>query len=244
MPRARRASLCGGGKNYRQRRRRPYNQLCNDTAEGDVSSGGVTGGDGRVIGGATGTGNVSYSRVNVNDGSADGSIFGGWVGGTGNVTGNGVTMNSGTAKNTVTGGYTVSGTASYNDVQISGGTVTGAVCGGKIDIGFVTNNNVTVPGGGIVRDFVFVGYSESGASSGNRVTISGGTANGGIAGGYSASGSATGNSVIVSGSPTFDMAVNKDTDITLPSVANFDAGDNRYGADLPDGARRLGGVLQ
>jgi hypothetical protein len=155
------------------------------------SGGTVT--DGVIIGGATRTGNVNGSRVNVTGGAASASIHGGLAACSGDAKGNCATISDGTVKGYVFGGSVFySGNASGNDVTISGGTISGVIHGAFSIYGDATGNGVTVDGAPIPKGAKEVG-------------------NIGIHGGLSASGdNFTGN------------APNKNSDVALYVTGNFE----------------------
>ena len=92
-----------------------------DGAKSDVTgySLTITGGTlQEVAGGLSNGGNVSNNTININDGTINKAVYGGYTTQSGNVSNNTVNLNGGIIKGTVYGGYSEDGAAADNTVNI------------------------------------------------------------------------------------------------------------------------------
>ena len=166
-----------------------------------------------VAGGLSNGGNVSNNTININGGTINKAVYGGYTAQSGNVSNNTVNLNGGTVSGMVNGGYSQSGASTGNTVSITSGTVgtasaspadeyaEGVVYGAysvssSVNTGDVTGNAVTIKSGtvGNTVQAVIGGFTRatgssgnSGKATGNTVTIEGGTITGIVRGGASMS---------------------------------------------------------
>ena len=124
-----------------------------DGAKSDVTgySLTITGGTlQEVAGGLSNGGNVSNNTININDGTINKAVYGGYTTQSGNVSNNTVNLNGGIIKGTVYGGYSEDGAAADNTVNISGGTIGSSgwtsIVGGSTSGNSASNNTITISG--------------------------------------------------------------------------------------------------
>jgi hypothetical protein len=125
----------------------------------------AVGGD--VIGGlSVGSGAVSYNEVNIEGGTVERDVGGGWAAGnsSADVTHNSVTVSGGTVGRNVLGGVSQTGNANENTVTVTGdATVTSNVYGGYAQAttggGNATGNVVTLGGTAQVKGNVYGGQT-------------------------------------------------------------------------------------
>ena len=219
-----------------------------DGAKSDVSgySLTITGGTlQEVAGGLSNGGNVSNNTININDGTINKAVYGGYTTQSGNVSNNTVNLNGGIIKGTVYGGYSEDGVAGGstaaegNKVNITGGKVNSFfVYGGYSQNSNANFNAVTISGGEFwFLSSVYGGSSNQGNASNNSVSVSGGSLND-ISGG-SGNGNADNNTVTVTGGTlmyvsgghsTNGTANNNTIDISGGTIGSSDEGGSVVGA--------------
>ncbi|MDR2300751.1 MAG: hypothetical protein LBF38_01720, partial [Deltaproteobacteria bacterium] len=163
---------------------------------------------GKVYGGYSNFGNVSYNSVIFYAAGNSQEIIGGWSG-SGKVSYNNVIIDGAASLQGVLGGLTDVGAVSYNNVSIGGGAIVDYVYGGESKDGFVGYNTVYIGGGAKVKYEVFGGLSRQNDANYNTVIVNGqATVEMEIYGGSSQDGGgANHNTVIIDGWATVKFAI-------------------------------------
>ena len=243
-----RAALVAGGRSEKY----VYVNSNSVTLQNTTVTGDVYGGKGLYP--------VNSNQVLVKGGKIEGTVYGGYSGG--NVSNNQIEITENATINNIYGGYSVGpkSTANANTVKVTSGTAK-TVWGGRVTKGsetIATENQVLVSGGTVENIY---GGSACTEASGNTVTISGGTITGNVFGGQSTdSNTATNNKIILAqgaananlksatlyGYVGFNsnssvtnhsgntLTVEKEKNITLATVKNFDVYDFQLG-DVKNG---------